>query len=218
MLEHYERSSWKADIVALTGDLTQDESQGAYDNIVRTFSGLGLPILAVPGNHDIRAIMRASLSQAPFHYCSELRIGDWLLVGIDSCVSGEAHGTVSDTELARLRDVLRASDAAHVVVCLHHPPVKVGSRWLDGVGLKNADDVLTAVRETGRVRLLLFGHVHQAVESASDGIRIVGTPSTCRQFKPNSDVFAVTDEPPAYRKVELLDDGSSRSELIWVSD
>ena len=218
MLDHYERSPWSADVVALTGDLTQDETQGAYEHIARAFSDLGLPTLVVPGNHDVRGLMQEALRDAPFHYCTELRVGDWLLVGVDSCVSGAAHGAVSTAELDRMRGVIEDTTAEHVVVCLHHPPVLVGSRWLDEVGMKNREEFLAAVHDTGRVRLVLFGHVHQAVNDSDNGMPIIGTPSTCRQFKPKNDTFAVSDEPPAYRQVELLDDGTVHSDLIWVAD
>ncbi len=202
----------------LTGDLTQDESRGAYAHIAQTFSGLGLPTLVVPGNHDVRALMREALQETPFHYCAELRVGDWLLVGVDSCVSGVAHGAVSTAELKRMHNIIQNTDAEHVVVCLHHPPVAVGSRWLDEVGLKNRDEFLSTVHDAGRVRLVLFGHVHQAVDDTSEDVRIVGTPSTCSQFERMSDTFAVSDEPPAYRQVELLDDGTVQSDLIWVTN
>ena len=49
-------------------------------------------------------------------------------------------------------------------------------------------------------------------------MRIIATPSTCRQFLPGSDDFAVDNRPPAYRRITLLDDGSCETELIWVDE
>ena len=71
---------------------------------------------------------------------------------------------------------------------------------------------------TGKVRAAIFGHVHQAFEGAHESIQIIGTPSTCRQFKLASDEFALDDNPPAYRRVSLHSDGSVNTELIWVPD
>ena len=107
------------------------------------------------------------------------------------------------------------------MVCLHHPPVQMGSAWLDTVGLDDGDDSLprASSRPSGRVRAAIFGHVHQAtIRSMHDDMRIVATPSTCRQFKPGSDEFAVDNNPPAYRRIELRADGGFDSELIWVDD
>ena len=67
------------------------------------------------------------------------------------------------------------------------------------------------------MRGLLFGHVHQALDQTHRGIRVLGTPSTCRQFLPDSDDFALDDRPPAYRRIALLADGGIDEELIWVA-
>jgi len=93
----------------------------------------------------------------------------------------------------------------------------MNSRWLDSVGLRNADEFLDAISVSPKVRCALFGHVHQAFESSWANIRIIGTPSTCRQFKVGSDEFALDENPPAYRRISLASDGSIESELIWVS-
>ena len=99
---------------------------------------------------------------------------------------------------------------------LHHPPIPLGSKWLDSVGMANGDEVLERLRMLGRVRALAFGHVHQEYDDAYEGIRIMATPSTCRQFRPRSDEFAVDDKPPAYRRIELGADGSVTTEVVWV--
>jgi Icc protein len=104
------------------------------------------------------------------------------------------------------------------MVCLHHPPVDMGSAWLDTVGLRNGKEFLQTVQSLGRVRLAVFGHVHQPYDQEHHGIRIIGTPSTCRQFLPGSDDFAVDDRPPAYRRITLHGDGSSDAKLIWLDN
>ena len=77
---------------------------------------------------------------------------------------------------------------------------------------------LEKLQAIGRVRLLIFGHVHQPSDAKHHGIQIIGTPSTCSQFKPRSDDFALDDRPPAYRRIILHGDGSSDTELIWVDE
>jgi Icc protein len=108
------------------------------------------------------------------------------------------------------------SDAEHVMVCLHHPPVVMDSRWLDSVGLENRYEFLARVAASGKVRLVIFGHVHQAYDADHNGIRILGTPSTCRQFAPKRASFAVDDQPPAYRRIQLHEDGNIEHELVWL--
>lgn len=200
----------------MTGDLIQDDSAGAYANFRELLGTLGLPVHCVPGNHDVRALMRDALSEPPFYYCATWEQRDWLIVGIDSCVDNSAGGSISADEWERLKATVDASDAAHVLVCLHHPPSPMGSRWLDQVGLEDGDGFLRQLASLGTVRGCLFGHAHQEYDRLMDGLHIIGTPSTCRQFKPQSDEFALDDRPPAYRRVLLRGDGSIDSELVWL--
>ena len=121
-------------------------------------------------------------------------------------------------EMNRLSDIVGKSAAKHVMVCLHHPPVPMGSTWLDTVGLENGAEFLQKRSSLGRVRLVVFGHVHQAYDEEHQGIRIIATPSTCRQFLPGSDEFALDDRPPAYRRITLRGDGGNDAELVWLDD
>lgn len=218
VLEHVQSAEWSADLVALTGDLVQDDSRGAYAHLASLVRTLQLPVLTVPGNHDVRSLMQSMLQAPHFDYCGSTHRNNWLIVGVDSCLDESAAGHVSDAELGRLGDTIAASDAPHVLICLHHPPVKLGSLWLDSVGLANGPQFLQAVARSGRVRAVLFGHAHQAFEATEGSCQIIGTPSTCRQFKVGSDEFALDDQPPAYRRIELHADGGVESALIWVAD
>jgi Icc protein len=216
VLEHITAANWPADLVAMTGDLIQDDSRAAYDRFCDLMSTLNLPVYCVPGNHDIRELMRDAVSRDPFYYCASVHINNWLITGIDSCLSGDAGGRVDHDEMERLAKILGESSAEHVLICLHHPPLPVGSKWLDQVGLKNGEEFLRMIAQPGNVRAAIFGHVHQEFEADYDSIKIIGTPSTCRQFAVASDDFALDDNPPAYRRITLNPDGSIENELIWL--
>jgi Icc protein len=204
--------------VLVTGDLIQDDTPEAYDRFRELMLPLNLRVHCVPGNHDIRNLMRQVCCRPPFSYCAWEEIGNWLIIGIDSCVPDDAGGRVTSDELERLSEIVTGSPAKHVMVSLHHPPVPMGSKWLDTVGLKNGDEVLERLSSLKRVRIAAFGHVHQEYDQEHLGIRVIATPSTCRQFARGSDEFAVDDRPPAYRRIELNIDGSIDTELIWVSE
>ena len=218
VLEHYRTGDWRADLALVTGDLIQDDSAEAYERFRELLEPFGLPVYCVPGNHDVRPLMEEALRAPPFHYCEPVEAGNWLIANIDSCETGEVGGRVGDDELRSLHALIAGTSAAHVAVCLHHPPALMGSRWLDSVGLEDKEGFLKSLARSGKVRLILFGHVHQVYEADHDGIRIVATPSTCRQFAKGSDEFAVDDNPPAYRRISLYTDGRFEHELIWVTD
>jgi Icc protein len=215
VLQHIAEANWPADMVAMTGDLIQDDSRAAYDRFCDLMSPLELPVYCVPGNHDIRELMRDAVSQErdavsqePFHYCASVHIKNWLITCIDSCIDGDASGRVDDDEMDRLAKDLAQTTAEHVLIC--------GSKWLDQVGLKNGDEFLRMIAQPGNVRAAIFGHVHQEFEGTHESIKIIGTPSTCRQFKVASDDFALDNNPPAYRRINLHADGSVENELIWL--
>jgi Icc protein len=216
VIAHYRDSDFTADLVALTGDIVQDDSDEAYGHCRELVSSLGLPVLCVPGNHDPREKMRALLPDPPFGYCGAVESGAWLIVGIDSCSEGRAGGSIAAGELARMDSAIAASASPHVMICLHHPPVPMHSRWLDSVGLDNGAEFLACASTSGRVRVAIFGHVHQDYDAVHEDIRLVATPSTCRQFLPRAREFAVDDRPPAYRRFELHADGRVEAELVWV--
>jgi Icc protein len=217
VLDHYRDSGWQADLAVVTGDLIQDDSARAYEHFRDLLGALGMSVHCVPGNHDVRALMQEALAAPPFHYCESAEAGNWLITGIDSCVTGKAGGYVEAGELDRLDSEIAGTSADHVMVCLHHPPVEMGSRWLDSVGLRNGDEVLARLAASGKVRLAIFGHVHQPYDAVHGGVRIIGTPSTCRQFAQGSATFAVDDNPPAYRRISLRNDGTMDQELVWLT-
>jgi Icc protein len=217
VLDHYRDNDWRADLVVVTGDLVQDDSAGAYEYFCQLLSSLELPVYCVPGNHDVRALMRDALAEPPFYYCASAESGNWLIIGIDSCVAGRAGGHVEAAELARLDNEIATSGAENVMICLHHPPVRMGSKWLDTVGMDNGAEFLERIAASGKVRLAIFGHVHQPYDAEHGGVSIVATPSTCRQFAQGSDDFAVDDNPPAYRRISLYADGKYDHELVWLT-
>lgn len=217
VLDDYRDGGWAADLAIVTGDIVQDDSAAAYDRFRHGLITLDLPVLCVPGNHDVDVLMRAVCTDPPFEYCTMSVHGGWLLAGLDSRVSGQPGGEVAPAEFERLHAAIRDSGAVHALVYLHHPPVPLGSDWLDEVGLANGPEALREFARTGHVRAVLFGHAHQAYDNTHNGLRVLGTPSTCRQFRPESPDFDVDDRPPGWRRLELTADGGIRTELAWTS-
>ena len=208
-------TTWPPDALLVTGDLVQDDPLG-YPHFRRVFGALGLPVLCLPGNHDEPAAMRRELATEPFVLGGPVDLGRWRIVLLDSCVPDAAGGALSTKALAGLEAALAGAPSRHCLVCLHHHPVPMGSRWLDRVGLANAADFFKVIDAHRNVRAIVWGHVHQNYDALRKGVRLLATPSTCAQFLPNSDEFAVDPRPPGYRTLELKADGSLLTEVAWV--
>ncbi len=198
----------------VTGDLVQDDKSG-YLRFRSILGGLTKPVLCIPGNHDEPEAMRAELNCAPFRICGSHEIGDWQFVMLDSYDPGHVGGRLTQSELARLDSALSISKK-HSMVCLHHHPIPMGSRWLDGVGLAESDDFWRVIDTHANVRAVSWGHVHQVYDGKRGTVKLFATPSTGAQFLPKSDRYAVDSRPPAYRTFDLHADGRIESEVHWV--
>jgi Icc protein len=208
-------SLWPPDVVLVTGDLVQDDPRG-YTHIREMFGSLGMPILCIPGNHDDPAAMRRELRSDPFTVNGFADFGHWRIVLLDSYLAGSASGRLSEKTLAQLDEALKSAPTRHCLVTLHHHPVAMSSRWLDRVGLENAAEFWDLIDRHHNVRAVVWGHVHQYYEGLRKNVRLLATPSTCAQFVPHAEEFAVDRRPPAYRTFELRSDGSLLTEVVWV--
>ncbi len=216
-LAHARRHHFPADALLLTGDLVHDDD-AAYALLAAALEGVRVPVHALAGNHDTAATLPAPLRSRPFTLAPVVRYGAWVLVCLDTIVPGAPHGELGSEALALLRDSLQRNADAHVLIAMHHHPVPMGSRWLDRLGVTNAASLFAVIAGFDNVRGILWGHVHQAFDAMRDGVMLMGTPSTCVQFAPGSDEFAIDDRPPAYRWLQLHPDGRIETRIIWVGD
>jgi len=216
-IAHALRHHGGADALLLTGDLVQDDA-GGYAHIRRLFAGLGMPVHCIAGNHDLPDDLRAALGAAPFQIDGHFDIGSWRVVMLDSSVPGSAAGCLVPATLARLADALAAAPGRPVLVCLHHHPVDMRSQWLDRVGLENRAAFFEVLDRHRNVRAVLWGHVHQELDSSRGRVRLLATPATCAQFLPGSEQFAIDRKPPAYRVLALHDDGGIDTHVEWLPE
>ena len=214
-LSHARRRDWPPDAVLVTGDIVQDDPAG-YSHFGRLLGSLRLPVLCLPGNHDDPEAMRRALDREPFIIGGATDLGLWRIVLLDSTIPRSAAGRLSTQSLAGLQAALAGAPQRHALVCLHHHPVPLGSRWLDQVGLQNAEEFFDIIDRHPSVRGIVWGHVHQSYDALHKGVRLLATPSTCAQFLPHSEQFALDPRPPAYRTLELRPDGSIATEVVWL--
>jgi Icc protein len=156
------------------------------------------------------------LSTEPFQFCGSARLGNWSLILLNTFLTGEDAGGLGKRRLDALAAALRDHAGQHILVCMHHQPLKMGSAWLDGVGLRDADQFLAVLEHSQDVRGVLWGHVHQASDRMRGKVRFLSTPSTCSQFLPSSDYFAIDNRPPGMRWLSLYPDGRFNTEVVWV--
>jgi Icc protein len=204
------------DALLVTGDIVHDEP-GGYRHFRVVMAETGLPVYCLPGNHDVPAALPLAVAGTPVQVGGHVDLGDWRIVLLDSSVPGQAHGRLQPPELARLDGAIRGADGRHVLVGVHHHPVPHDSRWLDSVGLHNAADLFAVADRHASVRAIVWGHVHQEFDALRKGVRLLAVPSTCAQFLPRSEQFAIDPTPPGYRRLTLRADGSIDTEVVRLN-
>ena len=216
VLEHARAEIEAAAAILLTGDIVNDDP-GGYATARELLGGLGRPVWCLPGNHDDTVLMQRELAVDPFQVGGHHDLGHWRVVMLDSCAAGHAHGSLADEELERLEAALGSAHGRHVLVALHHHPIAMGSRWIDSVALQNPQALFAITDRYPAVRAMIWGHVHQQHDSLRRGVRMLATPSTCAQFLPHSDQFAIDAAPPGYRCLALHADGRIETEVRRVT-
>jgi len=200
-----------ADAVILGGDMAQDEQPETYSLLGEMLSCWQTQFMISPGNHACMDHLNARLIPVLNRhgsYSDACQLGAWQLITLNSHHAGHVPGLLSESELQHLQDLLGSSTAEHSLVALHHHPIPVGSRWMDNIILKNRMALWEIAARFPQLKVMLCGHIHQAFDSVYQQVRVLGSPSTCIQFTPGQDTFALDNQSPGYRWLELHDDGS----------
>ena len=204
------------DMVLVTGDISQDESEASYQRFEHYMSTLTKPSYWLQGNHDNSASIFQALGGNERLSPCVVSAGSWRIIMLNSSVKDEVGGYLRDSELAFLEESLAENKDKHVMVALHHHPVKIGSAWLDEQMVGNAEQFLSIIRRHKQVKAILWGHVHQVVDAQFESVRLLSLPSTCVQFKPSEDDFVADHVNPGYRWFELYDDGRFETDVSRV--
>lgn len=193
------------DFILFTGDISQTGNPASYEVFKSIIDSIHIPIFAVPGNHDNPRLLQQVIANSPDQSISIIPLRHHSLILLNSWVKDEHFGRVSKHCLAQLEQHLKSSDDRFNIFAIHHPPVEVGSPWLDALGLKNAPELLQLINKYSSNSLLLCGHVHQTIDQQLNQLRLLVTPSTCHQFLERTEIMTHDEKSlSAYRHVKIF--------------
>jgi predicted MPP superfamily phosphohydrolase len=170
----------RPELVVASGDLTHRGRRDQHERAARFLRGLGLPLLAIPGNHDIPYTFPARFTRtfAEFERLWETtepvyRSERLLVVGLNS-VRAWRHqsGGLRQRQIDRAAGLLaEAPEEALRVVVLHHH--LIGAPWRSRKKpVARRNHVLAGLVEAG-AELILAGHIHQAAVSERHEFEVV---------------------------------------------
>lgn len=206
-----------ADVLVCSGDLSNDgDALAPYQRLSDRLPE-SLPQLWLPGNHDDNGLM-AQVIKPHQQFLGDYALGNWHITLLDSSIPHEVPGAIAEAELQRVQAVLQQYPEKHHLVFMHHHLKPVGCRWLDTQVIANAAEVLDVLSCYPQLKMVVCGHVHQESCQPAGHFQLYSTPSTCIQFKPHSDDFAVGREMPGYRWFQLHDDGRYETGVQRISE
>ncbi|MFR9750878.1 metallophosphoesterase [Nocardia sp. 004] len=171
----------KPDVILVTGDITESGKPEQYAEAELALAS-EIPVCFLPGNHDDRTGLRTALlgepaGSAPINRVH--RVGELLLVLLDSSVPGAAGGQLTDDTYQWLREVLATAPTGKpIMLALHHPPAPLHSPIIDEIALADPERLADLISGDDRIVAVLAGHAHSAATTTFAGRPLLVAPST----------------------------------------
>ena len=206
----------KPDIVIGTGDLSMDGSSQSYSWLHKRLTKIDAPIVLIPGNHDQQDELAGGIESTCFLKYGELLSGSWCFHFLNTAHGGSHAGRLLSDDLSALTSNFQKNREIFHAIFMHHPPVRMGSIWLDEMGLINLTEFWKSIEHAPNLKLIVCGHVHQELDVVRKNVRVLTSPSTCIQFKPLTKEYSADSLAPGFRVIDFLADGQITTDVIRV--
>lgn len=215
----------RPDLLVATGDLTADGKPEEYAALRDLLSGLDMPRLLLPGNHDNRENLRDAFPDQPWEDGRFLlyAVDDWpvRIVALDSVVAGKPHGEICAGRCRWLDGKLAEAPDKPTIVMFHHPPFVTGIAYMDAMGLADPSGLAEVIGRHKQVIRVLCGHIHRPIQTMFAGTAASVAPATSFQVgldltDPNS--ILLTKEPPAFQLHNWTPESGLVSHTVYVEE
>ena len=187
-----------ADLLCITGDLSDDGTISSYEIIKDNLSRLKIPYYIIPGNHDNKQNMAAVFNEHTYlnNYIDNrifhsFFIDNIKIILLDSVVDGKPFGSLTDGILISLEEELNTNHDS--LVFLHQPPFPSGIGIMDYPQFQNMEKLNNILSKSKNLLLVGCGHIHRGMFIFNENINYVISPSTAMQLDLN-----LKDSAPAY--------------------
>ncbi len=156
----------RPDAVLISGDLTNNARLDQYARLRDILAGCEIELFVVPGNHDDRAALRATLPERYYpgvegqHLIYALDAPELRIVGLDTTEPRRPGGILDAARLARLEALLGAAPERPALIFMHHPPFRTGVNLADVFGFEGLRAFRRIITRHPQVRRIICGHIH----------------------------------------------------------
>jgi len=196
--------SVQPEAVLATGDLTDSGSEAELAELTTQLDRLNAPLLALPGNHDVRDGFREAFAMpwADNHLSWVVELNGLRIIGLDTLLPG-SHGGIFDAERAEwLTNALNDSGDNPTVIAMHHPPFNSGIGAMDRMGLEGKEQFANVVANRPNLTRIFCGHLHRPMTSTVGGVTTTVCLSTVHHvelnFEPDAPLQVICD-PGGYQ-------------------
>lgn len=225
------------DFVIVLGDLTKDAEPWNVDRFQELMAELKVPYYVVLGNHDVSpvdthasqrdpGVTRSTMIwtfqghgyNGPNPHWSLDPVTGVHLVGLDSTMTGDWGGKLTQQGLDFLdRDLYANSDKLTIVV-LHHqllpytPAEETGENEFNKFVAYNADQVRTVINKYPQVAMTLSGHRHLSTRYKIDGGKPYFTCPSTMTWPMRYVIYSVDNKGISYKTENVPCDPSTWNE------
>lgn len=221
-VERLNQETVAPELILATGDMTDNGTPVEMEILLNLLAPLNAPVLALPGNHDVRDTFRGAFDMPwatdDSHLSWTVDVGDVHIIGLDTLMPG-THGGLFDEERQRwLTDALDASGERPTVIAMHHPPFLSGIHWMDSMRLKGLEVFAEIVGRRTNVIRILCGHLHRPLTATIGGVTTTVCPSTIHHVElnlhPNAAIEVIRD--PAGYQLHNIDGGTWVTHIRYI--
>ncbi len=205
------------DLVVFSGDLSNDGSIASYQFLAESIFQFfpGTHCLMQSGNHDDVCAMQTVF---PYHHCQMQKyfhLNHWTiyLLATQALDGGWQNAEVLPDVYADLNHLAAQDSIRNVLVFMHYNLVELEFRGID-CGITETDKLRQAMLDTGKVRCVSSGHIHQEYHWLDRGIIYTSTPTTGIQSRLANGEDS--DEWIGFKRFELFSDNSISMDTMRV--
>ncbi len=213
VIAYAKQTSWPPNAVLVTGDLVHDPVPASYQRLTNILKDLDCPTFCIPGNHDEPETMKQHLPINQIMIRQVIHFDFWMVIMLDTWLPDTHAGELKQEEIEMIRGLMKDYPDKFILIALHHPPVSIGSPWMDKMSLRNPEALFSVIDGNDKVKGIIWGHIHQEFNRERAGVKLMAAPSTCIQFMPTATSYTKDNQPAGFRLLKLFNDGNITSSI-----